>query len=187
MATLVETFVKQLKRNKTLWPGVPEPYAEEEALYRTVSALKLGYEQLSRGRGRVENSALLVGEVAQLLPLLQHYMESLITEGGSDGEVPTDVQEQLDAITAALFAHINDKNNPHATTWATLLGKPSTFPPSPHTLDSHSDVATAGAVARESLVLSASGWVAEQRTTTFLQETQPTDANSSIGDLWLVT
>lgn len=48
---------------RSLWAGVPDPRAEVNALYRTVEALKQGYEQLVRSRGNPRDSAVLLGEL----------------------------------------------------------------------------------------------------------------------------
>jgi hypothetical protein len=47
--------------------GIPEPQAEVNALFKTVHALKIAFEQLTRGRGDKKKSALLVTEVADIL------------------------------------------------------------------------------------------------------------------------
>ena len=55
----------------TIYPevqgGIPEPQAEVNALFKTVHALKVAFEQLTRGRGDKKKSAVLVTEIEDIL------------------------------------------------------------------------------------------------------------------------
>jgi hypothetical protein len=91
------------KYSKEHYPGVPDPTEDVESLYRTVIALKMGFEQLTRTRGKTGKSAFLVEELdllaAALLPLLD---ERYITEIGE----PDD--STLDAHLADIGIHFPD-------------------------------------------------------------------------------
>ena len=47
--------------------GIPEPLAEVNALFKTVHAMKIAFEQLTRGRGDKKKSAVLVTEIEDIL------------------------------------------------------------------------------------------------------------------------
>lgn len=80
---LLRLLAKKISREH--YPGVPDPSTDVEALFRTVQALKVGYEQLVRGRGSVGKSALLVEELdafaEAFIPVLDARYNAVIGEG----------------------------------------------------------------------------------------------------------
>lgn len=108
ISTAVEKRVAK-RIHKELFPGLPAPVADITSLYNTVSALKQGYEQLTRGRGTTGKSALLVEELDIVVETLQGVLDeryTLATEAA--GEVTDEVLEQLEALSDRLAAHISD-------------------------------------------------------------------------------
>jgi len=72
MIKLANKLIKALtgKFNAGAFPPVQDPKADATALYTTATGMKIGYEVLTRRRGDVGDSALLVKEIDYLLELL---------------------------------------------------------------------------------------------------------------------
>lgn len=98
---------------KEVGSGIPEPQADVESLYRTVSALKIMFEQLTRQRGDRTKSALLVSEVDKVMEaavreLDKRYageFEGITLDETLDTAVPLNSSSD---VANALAAHITD-------------------------------------------------------------------------------
>ena len=56
----------------------------------------------------------------------------VIYDNASSGLTATNVQAAIDEVLGMLNTHVNDKNNPHETSWSNLIGIPGVFPPEQH-------------------------------------------------------
>lgn len=90
MSKLYETFLNRIRGRveRSLFSGVPAPSQDIYTLYRTVDSLKQGYEQLTRGRGSAENSAVLVKELGEFSDLLLTELTNTGRLQLSEGPVP---------------------------------------------------------------------------------------------------
>jgi hypothetical protein len=113
-----------LEMHNELWPGVPEPLADVDSLYKTVIALKLGYEHMARGRGEVGKSALLVEELDAFLSALSPFLAGAEDEVEDITEAIEDLEEQMKAMLAHIKnSSIHFADAPAGGPWVRITGQ----------------------------------------------------------------
>ena len=129
MSDLTTNFRRRIdgKTARSLFPGVPQPTPEVQSLYRCLDALKQGYEQLVRARGRLDDSAVRVSDLEDFAAEVQSAIDQ-VSSDASDASVTEELAQQS-LVLQSLQTAVSNIANQSPTENTTIINNTEVSPP----------------------------------------------------------